>query len=146
MSTLDAIVVSSPGEGAPARSGALSRLRRSRLAQFVLLGSVIFAISRLRGENDIALTRSQLDALQQAEAQRTRAAPSDPELARGVVARAVEDEILYREGLLLGFDKNDSIVRQRVVQKTLFLAEELAGASEPSMTPPATIRIAASST
>jgi hypothetical protein len=66
--------------------------------------------------------------LHDAEAARrgpTSASPAD------VDERAIEDEILYREGKKLGFDKDDSIVRQRVVQKTLFLAEELAGTSAP---------------
>jgi peptidyl-prolyl cis-trans isomerase C len=48
-----------------------------------------------------------------------------------VAARGVDDELLYREGLRLGVDKNDSIVRARVVEKMLFLAEDLGGAARP---------------
>ncbi|MEZ4296705.1 MAG: peptidylprolyl isomerase [Polyangiaceae bacterium] len=46
-------------------------------------------------------------------------------------ARAVEDELLYREALRLRIDEGDLIVRQRLVQKLLVLAEDIDGASEP---------------
>jgi hypothetical protein len=69
-----------------------------------------------------------LAALHAAES--TRKPARAGELAAEVKERAIEDEILYREGEKLGFDKSDYIVRQRVIQKVLFLAEELAGATQ----------------
>jgi hypothetical protein len=77
----------------------------------------------------VHLTRDQLTAMVRAEAEKKRSAGSK-DLAADVDERAIEDEILVREALRLGFDKNDPIVRQRLVQKMLFFAEELAGAGE----------------
>jgi peptidyl-prolyl cis-trans isomerase C len=108
----------------------VARLARVRLVQFVVLGAVVFGAARVRaGGDEIRLTRVELDAMADAEAKRKKIA-RNPALALEVDERTLEDEVLYREGLKLGFDKNDGVVRQRVIQKTLFLAEELAGASE----------------
>src|SRR5262249_52784083 len=108
-----------------------ARLVRVRLVQFALLGGAIFLLSGSARPADerIVFTREQLSSMADLEAGR-QGRPSAT-VAADVDERALEDEILYREGLKLGFERNDPIVRQRVVQKTLFLAEELAGASEP---------------
>jgi peptidyl-prolyl cis-trans isomerase C len=43
----------------------------------------------------------------------------------------LQDEILYREALRLGLDRDDNVVRRRLIQKVLFLAEDLAGVMAP---------------
>jgi len=40
--------------------------------------------------------------------------------------------VLYREALAMGLDKNDEIVKRRMVQKMQFLAEDIAAAREPT--------------
>jgi hypothetical protein len=55
------------------------------------------------------------------EYQRTLlAAPTDDELA-ALVARDAEEEMLYREALLLGLDRGDRAVKWRIVDKMHFL-------------------------
>jgi hypothetical protein len=49
-----------------------------------------------------------------------------------LVAEDTREEVLYREGLALGLDKDDLIVRRRVVQKMRFLTEGLNPPAEPS--------------
>lgn len=48
-----------------------------------------------------------------------------------LVERHIEEEILYREGVALGLDVGDEIVRRRVVQKLQFLQEDVALPPEP---------------
>ncbi len=48
-----------------------------------------------------------------------------------LVDRHIEEEILYREGVALGLDRDDEIVRRRVVQKLQFLQEDTALVPEP---------------
>lgn len=105
----------------------VSSVARMRVGQFLVFGAVIFAITRQnKGDRTIDLSRADLDvALRAEEAKHPMVQP------REVDERAVEDELLYREGLRLGFDKQDGIVRQRVIQKTLYYAEELSGATQP---------------
>ena len=112
---------------------ALRRLFSARPVQFALFGGAIFLVSHQiqKGRTALAFTDVELGVLRGDEARRRNVDPKDAALAGAVQERALEDEILYREGLALGFDRNDAIVRQRIIQKTLFLAEELAGASEP---------------
>ena len=38
----------------------------------------------------------------------------------------IRDEIIYREGIAEGVDRNDEIVRRRVVQKMSFLVDGMA--------------------
>ena len=106
-------------------------IARSRLAQFLAIGVVLFAIApapRAAGR-DVHVSAAHLAALRAERARRlgVRALPDDE--AQRVEQRAVEDELLVREALRLGLDDGDAIVRQRLVQKMLFLAEEMAGAS-----------------
>ena len=50
----------------------------------------------------------------------------------GMVENKIQEEILYREGLQMGLDKDDTIVKRRMAQKVQFLAEDVAAAHEPS--------------
>jgi hypothetical protein len=79
----------------------------SRFVQFMVLGAGLFALDR---------------APLGAPAIRVEATPASS-------SAAIEDELLYQEALRLGLDERDPIVRQRLIQKALFLAEDLAGAS-----------------
>jgi parvulin-like peptidyl-prolyl isomerase len=51
---------------------------------------------------------------------------------RLLVEQKVQSEVLYREALALGLDKNDEIVKRRMAQKMQFLAEDVAAAREPT--------------
>ena len=50
----------------------------------------------------------------------------------GLVREFVDEEILYREGLALGLDRDDLVIRRRLRQKVEFLYTDLAGKAEPS--------------
>ena len=49
-----------------------------------------------------------------------------------MVENKVQQEVLYREALAMGLDKDDEIVKRRMAQKMQFLAEDLAAAHEPT--------------
>jgi hypothetical protein len=55
-----------------------------------------------------------------------------PEEFNAMVEDKVREEVLYREGLAMGLDKDDEIVKRRMAQKMQFLAEDVAAAHEPS--------------
>jgi hypothetical protein len=50
----------------------------------------------------------------------------------GLLESFVQQEILYRQGLALGLDKDDTIVKRRMAQKMEFLSEDVAAAHEPT--------------
>jgi hypothetical protein len=60
-----------------------------------------------------------------------RPAPT-PEEMQALVDGRVREEILYREALALGLDKDDAIVRRRMAQKMEFLVEDMAALREPT--------------
>lgn len=60
-----------------------------------------------------------------------RRPPGDDEL-RGLIDDFVREEIYYREGLALGLDRNDTIIRRRLRQKMEFLTDTGADLLEPA--------------
>jgi hypothetical protein len=114
------------------RGAALLRAAaRSRLGQFMAIGAVLFAIApppRAPGR-DVHVSAARLTALRAERARRLGVGALSDAEAQRVEQRAIEDELLVREAERLGIDAGDSIVRQRLVQKMLFLAEEMSGAS-----------------
>ena len=105
-------------------------LARQRLTQFVVLGAAVFMIApRNRAPSRVDVDASGLRALHEAQAKKLGVPELDPEKQHEVDARAIEDEILYREAVKLGLDQGDPIVRERMIQKLLMLVEDLGGAS-----------------
>jgi peptidyl-prolyl cis-trans isomerase C len=103
---------------------------RSRLAIFGVLGGVLFALSpRPPLRSHIVISRSQIEALRAIRAAAARRAASPLSHDEDLVARAVDDEVLYREALRIGLDRNDPVMRRHLIEKMLLLAEDLGGAS-----------------
>jgi len=116
----------------PAMSELVLVTARSRLVHFFVVGGIIFALApRVPSWRDLTISSRTLGVLRAAQARRLGAAQLTPAQSDEVTARAVEDELLYREGLRLGLDHNDNIVRQRLIEKVLFIAEQ-AGSKPPT--------------
>ena len=49
-----------------------------------------------------------------------------------LIENRIREEILYREALAMGLDKDDTIVRRRMAQKMQFLAEDVSAQHEPN--------------
>ena len=113
---------------------ALRRLLREPAVQFALLGAAFFGLHSIlqgqRGEaRTIVITRAAL-AAEPGAASAEEVIPMDR--LRERVDRAIDDEVLYREALAQGLDREDPIVRRRLVQKMEFLSEDLAEVAPPS--------------
>ena len=119
-------------------SSAIKRLLREPLVHFVVLGVVLFVGyaylkpgGELESPHEIALTLDELAQLEILFESQWRRQPT-PEEFSGMVETKVRQEVLYREALAMGLDKNDEIVKRRMVQKMQFLAEDVAAAHEPT--------------
>jgi len=118
---------------------ATPRWLREPLLQFLLLGLLLFAVYHgLRRGGDAAgptgrieLTPDDLRQIGLAWVAQGRPAPS-PEEMQSLVDGRVREEILYREALALGLDKDDAIVRRRLAQKMEFLFEDVAALRKPT--------------
>jgi peptidyl-prolyl cis-trans isomerase C len=103
---------------------------RSRLLHFAAIGALIFAVAPAsRQGRHVSVSREYLESLYAAQAQKLGVAALSAAAREEVDRRAVEDEVLYREALRMGLDRDDAVVRQHLIQKSLVLAEDLAGAS-----------------
>jgi peptidyl-prolyl cis-trans isomerase C len=118
---------------------ALKRWLREPLLQFLFIGLMLFAVNgyiqrgRPGGEpsKQINITVDdvrQLDAYFGSQWHR----PPTTEEFTALVENKVQEEVLYREGLAMGLDKDDTIVKRRMAQKMHFLAEDVAAAHEPT--------------
>jgi peptidyl-prolyl cis-trans isomerase C len=117
----------------------MKRFLREPLFHFLLIGGLLFAINGFTRSSPSAAARSRqinltLDDLSQlvvAFQAQWRREPTPDELGRMVESK-VQEEILYREALAMGLDKDDTIVKRRMAQKMQFLAEDVASAREPT--------------
>src|SRR5271166_2805051 len=117
----------------------MKRWLREPLLHFLLLGLVLFAayayMQRGRGgvesSKQIALTLDDLRTMDMYFESQWHRQPTPAEF-QAIVEDKVREEVLYREGLALGLDKDDEIVKRRMAQKMQFLAEDVATAHEPS--------------
>jgi len=115
----------------------VGRLVREPLLQFLALGLLLFigyqALHRTAGPRPgrIELTADDLRQIDLAWVAQGRPAPT-PEQMQALVDGRVREEILYREALALGLDKDDAIVRRRMAQKMEFLFEDVAALREPT--------------
>jgi len=109
------------------------------LVHFLLIGALLFVgYAYLEpsggGEaspNEIRLTLddlAQLEILFESKWQR----PPTPDELSALIEQRIREDILYREALALGLDKDDTIVKRRMAQKMKFLAEDVAAAREPT--------------
>lgn len=111
------------------------RALREPLLHFAVLGTAVFGLGTLAaGEDDDAATivvsrQTQERAAAELQARLGRP-PSEAERAEAI-DRFVDGELLYREGLALGLDRDDPVVRKRVIQKMEFVGTNLELPDEP---------------
>jgi peptidyl-prolyl cis-trans isomerase C len=57
---------------------------------------------------------------------------ASPAEFQAMVEDKVREEVLYREGLAMGLDKDEAILKRRLARKMQFVAEDVAASHEPS--------------
>ncbi len=106
------------------------------ILHFLLIGVALFAAYQWRAPGDsgglgIVITQGVVDDLVTQHAAARGREPSAAELNH-LIESYVRDEILYREGVKLGLDRDDLVVKRRVRQKIELIAEEDASAQAPT--------------
>jgi hypothetical protein len=113
----------------------LRPLLREPLLHFLVLGAALFglhaAVAPPPRDGRIVVSADFVEGLRHEHVARTGRPPT-PEEEQALVDRFVDEEVLTREAVLLGLDRGDPIVRRRLAQKMLFVAEDAAAAREPS--------------
>lgn len=103
-------------------------LLKEPVLHFLLIGLLLFAAYGWLAPADksgarIMVTQSMVEGMALEYRTRWNRLPTEQELA-GLVDAYVRDEILYREGVALGLDRDDPVIKRRVRQKLEVIAEE----------------------
>ena len=115
----------------------MTRLLREPLLHFLVLGAGLFLLfdlaggARERAPEQVVIGASEVSRLAEGFARTWQRAPTSEELA-GLVRDQVDEEILYREALALGLERDDTIVRRRLRQKMEFLLDAETQLAAPS--------------
>jgi hypothetical protein len=112
------------------------RILREPLLHFLLLGLALFAYyGRVAPDDDgkrrIVVTQAEVDLLA-TQFHGTWNRPPSPVELNGLVDSYVRDEILYREGIALGLDRDDAVIKRRVRQKLDVIFEESVAQQPPT--------------
>ncbi len=116
----------------------LMRLLREPLFHFIANGGLIFALyAAVEDQSEapadvIVISPARIDQLATGFSSVWKRKPTDDELD-ALIEEHVREEVYYRAALALGLDRNDTIVRRRLLQKMEFLADTGANLLEPSV-------------
>lgn len=119
-----------PGEHLGGRMS-VGKLVREPLLHFVVLGALLFAVYGWVGgggadrSGEIVVDAGRIASLE-AQFERVWQRPPTAAERRDLIETFVREEVLYREGVALGLDRDDPVVRRRVGQKLGFIAGGLA--------------------
>lgn len=103
---------------------------------FLLLGGAMFVLFQQVSNNyqpdnaEIVVTERQIQSLLLNFKKVWQRSPSEKEVD-GLIQNHIREEVLYREALAMGLDKDDGIVRRRLSQKMKFISEDLASLDKP---------------
>jgi hypothetical protein len=116
----------------------LKAILREPLVHFILLGAALFFLDawlRPTGaapeSTEIVVSEARILNLEQ-NFRRTWQRPPTPDELDGLVKSHIREEVMVREALALGLDRDDTIIRRRLQQKMEFVSEEAAALTQPT--------------
>ena len=115
----------------------LKSISKEPLTHFLVLALAIFALygalnrSGAPRPGEIIITGSKVEQLAGLFAKTWQRPPTATEM-KGLIDDYVKEEIMYREALALGLDKDDTVIRRRLRLKMEFLSNAEAEAATPT--------------
>ena len=120
------------------RGTVMKHLLKEPLLHFLVLGAGLFLFYSLVSDSGsggapgkIVVTAGQVQHLAAGFVGTWQRAPTDAEL-KGLIDDWVREEIATREAMVLGLDKNDTVIRRRLRQKLEFVSDDIAAQAEPT--------------
>jgi hypothetical protein len=101
------------------------------IAVATLIGLLEWHSGEQAARNELVVTEAQRAFVREQVLQAGTQANSSASFEQAM-ATYIDEEILYREGLKLGLEKDDLIVKRRVVQKMRFLLEDMTPIAPPT--------------
>ena len=116
----------------------LEKLIKEPLIHFLILGALLFALNNVvsdssstDADNSIVISDTEVEWMQSTWNKKWSRQPTDDEL-QGLIESYIREEVLYREGLAMGLDEDDTIIRRRLATKMEFLAKDIGQIVEPT--------------
>jgi hypothetical protein len=108
---------------------------REPFFHFVILGALLFAFNEYlearANHSRIEISKEQVEAISRNYKLQYGSTPSAEQL-KVLVDSFIKEEVFYHEALKLNLDKDDEIIRRRLVQKYEFLQQDLGIPKEPT--------------
>jgi parvulin-like peptidyl-prolyl isomerase len=108
------------------------------LVQLVALGGLVFGVSSwldagsgAQADRVVVITVAEVEAQRATWEARWGRPPTEQEL-QGTLDQLVREQVLAQEAIRMGLDKDDVVIRRRLVQKVEFLTDGLATLQQPS--------------
>lgn len=108
------------------KAGKRGGLLREPLVHFLIIGALVFGLHSFwmarqsEADRTISLSSAQIQRLTAIWASEAGREPTVDDV-QGLVSEYVREEVLYREALRLGLNRDDTIIRRRLAQKMGFL-------------------------
>ena len=108
---------------------------REPLVQFLLIGAVLFGLGYARSgsgsSGEIVVSSGKVTQLAQQFQTVWMRPPTRAEL-EGLLDGYVREEVFYREAVAMGLDRDDQVIRRRLMNKLQFVSEDLLTQAEPT--------------
>lgn len=110
---------------------------REPLVHFLAIGAGFFLVWHLVGDrltrqpDRIIITPGHVELIAQQWTKTHLRPPTAEELA-GLVEQEIDEEILYREAIAMGLDRDDLVIRRRLAVKMDFLTDDVAALATPT--------------
>jgi len=120
----------------PMNTSRMQTLLREPLLHFLLIGAVLFFVFGQVGDpvevdNRIVVSQADLDILANDWLRRTGRPPSSQQVEQQL-RQYIREQVLSREAVNLGLDRDDVIIRRRLAQKMQFLFDDLGQVPDPT--------------
>jgi peptidyl-prolyl cis-trans isomerase C len=117
--------------------GMWRRLLGEPLVHFFVVGALVFGAYQVFNEapasvneQTIEISANEIRQIAIGWVAQGRPLPTQDQM-QSLIDQRVAEEVLFREGLALGLDRNDEIIKRRVAQKMDFLAADIAAMQMP---------------
>ncbi len=114
----------------------MKKILHEPLLHFLIIGVILFVFWGVWGDNSgsdseqIIVGSARIGQIKDAWKKQWRREPSEEEL-KSLIEQFIQEEVLYREALNMGLEKDDSIIRRRLAQKMQFLIQDIADRKPP---------------
>jgi parvulin-like peptidyl-prolyl isomerase len=116
----------------------VTRLLKEPLIQFLILGAAIYGAYAVFGapeedyrDTTIIVDSNRIDSMISEWERRWNRPPSRQEID-GLIQQFIKEDVMYRQAVAMGLNKDDPVTRRRMAQKLEFLTSDLSSMQEPA--------------